>query len=63
MIKFNQNGEIKCEATYGGEDNGDWAGEDICLTEDGSIVVAEGITTIYLSIGIHAVKVQLQLMK
>ena len=40
LIKFDSTGNLVWEATYAGEENGDWAGEDICLTSDGDIVVA-----------------------
>ena len=40
LIKYDSAGQLVWEATYAGEENGDWAGEDICLTSDGDIVVA-----------------------
>ena len=39
LIKFSENGSVEWEFTYSGE-GGDWAGEDVCLTDDGGLVVA-----------------------
>ena len=39
MLKFDAAGALEWEATYGPSD-GDWAGEDICITHDGDFVVA-----------------------
>ena len=40
LIKYDSSGTLLWQQTYAGEENGDWAGEDICLTIDGDIVVA-----------------------
>ena len=40
LIKYSQDGTLEWEATFGPEEGGDWAGEDICLTSDGGAVVA-----------------------
>ena len=40
LIKYDAEGVLDWEATYGGSENGDWAGEDICLTSDGGAVIA-----------------------
>ena len=39
VLKFDAAGALEWEATYGPSD-GDWAGEDICITHDGDFVVA-----------------------
>ena len=39
MLKFNTYGTRQWEATYGPTE-GDWAGEDICVTQEGDFVVA-----------------------
>ena len=40
LIKFDSNGSIEWEKTYGGGEGLDWAGEDIDLTADGGAIVA-----------------------
>jgi|GEM_PF-353262 hypothetical protein len=40
LIKYNSAGGVEWEVTYASDENGDWAGEDICLTSDGGAVVA-----------------------
>ena len=40
LIKYDSNGDLVWEMTLAGEENSDWAGEDICLTSDGGAVVA-----------------------
>ena len=39
VLKFDAAGALEWEATYGPSE-GDWAGEDICITHDGEFVVA-----------------------
>lgn len=39
VLKFDAVGTLEWEATYG-PSQGDWAGEDICITQDGDFVVA-----------------------
>ena len=39
VLKFDAVGTLEWEATYG-PSRGDWAGEDICITQDGDFVVA-----------------------
>ena len=40
VVKFNSNGIVSWEKTYGGEKGVNWAGEDISLTEDGGAIIA-----------------------
>ncbi|MHC4069236.1 MAG: hypothetical protein ACYS18_09300 [Planctomycetota bacterium] len=38
LVKYSSNGILQWEGLYGGE--GDWAGEDVCITSDGGALVA-----------------------
>ena len=40
LIAYGSEGNISWEQTYRPEDGGDWAGEDLCLSSSGAIVVA-----------------------
>ena len=40
LIKYNSSGVIEWESTFASMENGDWAGEDICLTSEGGAEVA-----------------------
>jgi len=40
VLMFDGNGTLEWEATYGPAEGGDWAGEDICVTDEGDLVVA-----------------------
>ena len=40
LVKFDLNGNVDWEKTYGGKKSEDWAGEDIDLTADGGAIVA-----------------------
>lgn len=40
LIKFDGNGNVEWQKTYGGGENMDWAGEAIDLTSDGGAIVA-----------------------
>ena len=40
FIKFDANGNLDWQMTYGNDEGGDWAGEDIDITLDGGIIVA-----------------------
>ena len=39
VIKYGPDGELEWEATYQAEE-GDWAGEDLALTQDGGVIIA-----------------------
>ena len=40
VIKYDLDGTLEWERTFGSAGTGDWAGEDICLSSDGGAVVA-----------------------
>jgi len=40
LVKYDNNGNIQWQKTYGDAEGGDWAGEDIALTPDGGAMVA-----------------------
>lgn len=40
LVKFNKNGDIEWEKTFGGGEQIDWAGEAIDLTSDGGAIIA-----------------------
>ncbi len=40
LIKFNTNGDLEWQKTYGDRNGIDWAGEDIDLTSDGGAIIA-----------------------
>lgn len=40
LIKFDPNGNLEWQKTYGGGENIDWAGEAIDITPDGGVIVA-----------------------
>jgi hypothetical protein len=40
LIKFDANGNLDWQMTYGNDEGGDWAGEDIDITLDGGAIVA-----------------------
>ena len=39
-MKFDRFGNIEWQRTYGNEEGGDWAGEDIDITLDGGAIIA-----------------------
>ena len=39
-MKYDGNGNVQWQKTYGDAEGGDWAGEDIDLTADGGAIVA-----------------------
>lgn len=40
LVKYDGNGNVQWQKTYGDAEGGDWAGEDIDLTADGGAIVA-----------------------
>jgi len=40
LIRYNSNGEVVWEKTFGGDEGMDWAGEAIDLTNDGGSIIA-----------------------
>lgn len=40
LVKYDNNGNVQWQKTYGDAEGGDWAGEDIALTPDGGAMVA-----------------------
>jgi hypothetical protein len=40
LVKYDANGNVQWQKTYGDTEGGDWAGEDIDLTSDGGAIVA-----------------------
>ena len=40
LVKYDNNGNVQWQKTYGDAEGGDWAGEDITLTPDGGAMVA-----------------------